>query len=302
MTLRQLQYFVRIAQTGSFSAAAEALHIAQSALSRHIKELEEEVGGALLERGPRGVTLSDSGRIFYARARYILSQVDDARTEVLAHNRELTGVVRLMTPSSISQLMFDSLVDRFLAAFPKVRLDLTEGLWDEAESALRSGAADVAIMSGVETEHIELEPLAYEQMVLVGRVEDPLMARKSIAVEALAGLQLMMPEVTLEMLRRSAPLLIDKFDVRVLVSSAAAARELTSRGRGYAVAPRSILLGTLENRPITSVPIRHLEVLRSMGTLRGRPMSRGLRELSDAVRQEFAGYIKKGIMRPLNGR
>ena len=98
MNLRQLSYFVRIAERGSFSAAADSLHVAQSALSRHVKELEDELGGALLDRGSRGVTLSDSGKVLFERARFILSQFEDAGSEVRAHNKELTGTVRLMLP------------------------------------------------------------------------------------------------------------------------------------------------------------------------------------------------------------
>src|ERR1700712_2519111 len=109
MNFRQLHYFVCIAQAGSFSAAADVLHIAQSALSRHMKDLEAELGGVLLDRGARGVTLSDAGKVLLQRAKFILSQLDDARTEILASNRELLGTVRLMTPSSIAQVLFDPL-------------------------------------------------------------------------------------------------------------------------------------------------------------------------------------------------
>ena len=149
MNLRQLSYFVAIAESGSFSAAADALHVAQSALSRHIKELEEELGGALLDRGSRGVTLSDSGKVLFERAKFILSQFEEAGSEVRAHNKELTGTVRLMAPSSIGQVLFEPLVDRFLGQFPKVRLELSEGLWNEAANRLRTGAVDLAIMRAV---------------------------------------------------------------------------------------------------------------------------------------------------------
>jgi len=205
MNLRQIAYFVRIAESGSFSAAADALHVAQSALSRHIKELEDELGGALLDRGSRGVSLSDSGKVLFERAKFILAQFEEAGSEVRAHNKELTGTVRLMAPSSIAQVLFEPLVERFLAQFPKVRIGLSEGLWDDAANRLRAGMIDVAIMSSATSDYIELEPLAREQMVLVGRVGDPLIAKSSIAVGALAGLPLLMPEATLETLRRFAP-------------------------------------------------------------------------------------------------
>ena len=302
MNLRQLSYFVCIAESGTFSAAADALHVAQSALSRHVKELEEELGGALLDRGSRGVTLSDSGKVLFERAKFILSQFEEAGSEVRAHNKELTGTVRLMAPSSIGQVLFEPLVDRFLGQFPKVRLELSEGLWNDAASRLRTGAVDLAIMGSATSDYIELEPLAREQMVLVGRVGDPLVAKPSVAVDALAGLPLLMPELTLETIRRFAPEVSSKLEVRIFVESAPAIRALVAAGRGYAVVPKSVLLGRLESRMIAGVPIRGLEIMRQIGTLRGRPKSRAMRELVAAIREEFANFIGAGVMASPAGR
>jgi LysR family nitrogen assimilation transcriptional regulator len=303
MNLRQLSYFVRIAQTGSFSAAADALHVAQSALSRHMKDLEDELGGELLDRGSRGVTLSDSGQVLFDRAQFILSQLDDARTEVLAHNKELMGTVRLLVPSSIGQLLFEPLVDRFRGKFPKVRLELSEGLWSDAIGRLQTGAVDLAIVTGPRTsDYVELEPLANEQMNLVGKTGDPLVDKDSIAFSALADLKLMMPAVTLEFIRAFAPHLSEKLNVNIFVESSPAIRALVASGHGYAVVPRSVLLGNLEDRKIKGVRIRGLEVVRQIATLRGRPKSRAMRELSAAIRLEFEGFIGAGLMRSPKAR
>jgi LysR family nitrogen assimilation transcriptional regulator len=302
MNLRQLSYFVRIAESGSFSAAADALHVAQSALSRHIKDLEEELGGALLDRGTRGVTLSDSGKVLFERAKFILSQFEEAGSEVRAQNKELTGTVRLMAPSSIAQVLFEPLVDRFLGQFPRVRLGLSEGLWNDAANRLRTGAVDLAIMGSATSDYIELEPLAREQMILVGRVGDPLIAKSSIAVGGLAGLPLLMPEATLETISRFAPNVPSKLEVKIFVESSPAIRALVASGRGYAVVPVSVLLGKLESRLIAGVPIRGLEIMRQIGTLRGRPKSGAMRELVAAIREEFADFIRAGVMAPPTGR
>jgi LysR family nitrogen assimilation transcriptional regulator len=248
------------------------------------------------------VTLSDSGKVLFERAKFILSQFEEAGSEVRAHNQELTGTVRLMTPSSIAQVLFEPLVDRFLGQFPKVRLELSEGLWNDAASRLRTGAVDLAIMGSATSDYIELEPLAREQMVLVGRVGDPLVAKPSVAVGALAGLPLLMPELTLETIRRFAPDVSPKLEVRIFVESAPAIRALVASGRGYAVVPNSVLLGKLESRMIAGVPIRGLEIMRQIGTLRGRPKSRAMRELVAAIREEFANFISAGVMRSPAGR
>ena len=298
MNLRQLRYFVCIAQAGSFNAAADVLHVAQSALSRHMKDLEDELGGVLFDRGARGVSLSAAGKILLERARFILSQVEEARTEILAQNRDLLGTVRLMTPSSIAQVLFEPLLDKFLEQYPKVRLELSEGLWDDAASRLLSGAVDVAVMgeSG-KSEYIDLEPLASEQMILVGREGDPIVSKQSIRIASLVGLPLLMPARTLDGLRRLAPQVANDFHVSVFVESAPAIRTLTARGWGYAVVPGTVLLGQIENRRIKGIPIRGFQTLRQIGVLRGRPISRAMKELMAALRSEFAGFIDTGLMR-----
>src|SRR5260370_27270587 len=94
MDLRQLRYFVAVAERGGFSAAASALNVAQSALSRHIKLLEHELGGALFERGARGVAVTESGKVLLTRSRWLLSTLDDIKAEILTQNREPNGTGR----------------------------------------------------------------------------------------------------------------------------------------------------------------------------------------------------------------
>src|ERR1700743_4025430 len=95
MDLRQLRYFVAVAERGGFGTAASARNVAQSALSRHVKQLEHELGGSLLERGARGVAATESGKVLLARARWLLRTVDDIKAEVRTENREPSGTGRL---------------------------------------------------------------------------------------------------------------------------------------------------------------------------------------------------------------
>lgn len=112
----------------------------------------------------------------------------------------------------------------------------------------------------------------------------------------------MMPEVTLEFIQKLAPQLAEKLKVSIFVESAPAIRALAESGHGYAVVPSSVLLGKLESRMIKGVPIRGLEVLRHIATLRGRPRGRGMRELAVAIRLEFARFIGDGLMRSCKGK
>ena len=104
MDLRQIRYFVAVAERGGFGAAASTLNVAQSALSRHVKELEHELGGALLERGSRGVSMTESGKVLLARGRWLLGAIDDIKAEVRTENRDPSGTVRLGAPSRVSSI------------------------------------------------------------------------------------------------------------------------------------------------------------------------------------------------------
>jgi LysR family nitrogen assimilation transcriptional regulator len=105
MNLRQLRYFVAIADAGSFTSAALVLHVAQSALSRHMKLLEDTLGGELFERGTRGVVLTESGQALLTEARMVLARVEDIRTDISAMHGEVRGTVKLAMPSSLSHLL-----------------------------------------------------------------------------------------------------------------------------------------------------------------------------------------------------
>src|SRR6201994_3053368 len=119
MDLRQLRYFVAVAERGGFGAAASALNVAQSALSRHIKQLEHELGGDLLERGARGVAVTESGKVLLARGRWLLGAVDDVKAEVRTENREPSGTVRLRGPPNAAEVPCGPVAEVFVRRLPR---------------------------------------------------------------------------------------------------------------------------------------------------------------------------------------
>src|SRR6201987_756968 len=119
MDLRQLRYFVAVAERGGFGAAASALNVGQSAPSRHIQQLEHELGGALFERGACGVSVTESGKVLLARGRWLLGAVDDLKAEVRTENREPSGTVRLGAPSSLADILYAPLAELFVKGVPR---------------------------------------------------------------------------------------------------------------------------------------------------------------------------------------
>src|ERR1700691_6573267 len=95
MDLRQLRYFVGIVQAGSLSRAADQLHVAQSAISRHLASLESEVGRQLVTRGPKGILLTEAGGVLYRHAEAILRQVEFGKQDAVSAPKVPAGSVAI---------------------------------------------------------------------------------------------------------------------------------------------------------------------------------------------------------------
>jgi len=283
MDLRQLKYFAAVAERHSFSGASEALHIAQSALSRHIAVLEEEVGGPVFERQARGVGLTPAGEILLQRAKLILAQVQDAKAELLAHHGELRGTVRLAAPSSLSQRLYAPLVNHFLEHYPKVELQLSEGTTQTVVNRLAEGSLDVGLVTAPPAnKHMEFEFLLKEPIVLVGRRGDPLLARASVSPKVLASLPLMMAGGVIRMLGKWG----NDLHPIVQVDSTNPMKSLVLSGRGYALMPMCSMRSEFENAKLASAVIRGLTMTRMLATHRGRPASRATLEVMKQLRVE----------------
>jgi LysR family nitrogen assimilation transcriptional regulator len=289
MDLRQLKYFVAIADAGSFTGAAAVLHIAQSALSRHMGLLEASLGGALFERNARGISLTDGGTALLKSARFILAQIEDSRAEVMALNGEVRGTVRLAMPSSLSQLFYVPLVNHFLDLYPGVALQLSEGTTQNVLGRLRDGTIDVGVVTQPPPDsHLEFSFFAKEPLVLMGPAGDPLLRRKSLAPQALRSLPLMMATGVLALLGTLARELTPV----VLVDSTLPIKSLILAGRGYAVVPASSSRVDVHLGKIASVPLRGLHMTRMLATHRGRPVSRASREVIAYLHAEAPALTK----------
>ena len=128
MDLKQLDYFVRVAELGGFTRAAAALGIAQPALSRQVRLLEVELRQNLLARDGRGAVPTEAGRLLLAHARGILHQVERAREELGRVRGALAGRVAIGLPTSLARLLTVPLTRAFRRQMPDATLSISEGL------------------------------------------------------------------------------------------------------------------------------------------------------------------------------
>lgn len=168
MELRQLRYFIAIADCGAFSKAAERVFVAQSALSHQIAQLEDELGASLFHRSRRGVELTDAGNRFLPHAVSILRQADDAVASVRSGADTPTGKVVFGIPHSASNALALPLLRAVRAQLPQVQLELTEELTGNLSKQLRTGQINLAVL--FDDGHLgefACTPLLHERICLI---------------------------------------------------------------------------------------------------------------------------------------
>lgn len=169
MDLKQLSNLIHVVELQSFSKAAAFLRIAQPALSRQVKALEDDLGVALLERHGWGVTPTAEGLILVDHARKLLRGLQEAREAVLALQAEPQGEVTIGVPTSVGAALVPELIQQFRRAYPKVSLRLVEAFSASVHEWLLGGRLDLAILYETrETAAIGAKPLLTEAMVVVG--------------------------------------------------------------------------------------------------------------------------------------
>lgn len=168
MDLKQIEYFVRVAELGSFTRASIALDVAQPALSRQVRLLEVELRQSLLVRNGRGATPTEAGKLLMEHGRGILHQVARAREDLERARGALAGRVVVGLPPSIARVLAVPLSRGFRQKMPEASLSITEGLSGGMREALVAGRLDIALIYNATPSHeLELRPLVDEDLFLV---------------------------------------------------------------------------------------------------------------------------------------
>ncbi|MDO5625050.1 MAG: LysR substrate-binding domain-containing protein [Pseudomonadota bacterium] len=242
MDLRQLAYFVRVAELGSFTRAAQALGVAQPALSRQVRLLEVDLRQSLLTRNGRGAVPTEAGALLLAHARGILHQVASTR-EALEHVRGgLAGRVALGLPPSVARALAVPLMQAFQAELPEARLAITEGLSASMQEQLLSGRLDVALLYNAQPlPGLELAPLASEELLLVQAASAAPQRRRALPLPELARLPLVIPSRP-NAIRMHVEAEMDAAacvpQVALEIDGVAAILDLVAGGAGCALLPR----------------------------------------------------------------
>ncbi|WP_153558332.1 LysR family transcriptional regulator [Roseimaritima sediminicola] len=182
MELDQLRYFLKVAERGNFTRAAEELLVSQPALSRSIQRLEEELGQPVLERGTRQATLTEAGTLLQSRAAQVLRILEDTKAEITDDGR--TGTVRVGAIPTVAPYYLPAVLQRFTQSHPQARVVVQENTTDALLKACQQGELDLAIMAlPLPAKHLEVEPLFDEELLLVLPSDHSLVGKAKIRIQ-----------------------------------------------------------------------------------------------------------------------
>jgi LysR family nitrogen assimilation transcriptional regulator len=294
MDLKQLEWFVRVAELGSFTRAAATLDVSQSVLSRQVRALEIEVRQHLLYRNGRGATLTDSGKTLLAHAKGILYQVEVARQELEEQRGSLTGKVVVGVPPSMGRLLTVPLVNRFRKLFASASIGIVEGLTVSIQEWLLLGRLDFALLYDPPA----LSPLEYErvwsgELCLVGAPNARPALPATVRLADLGRFPLIMPSrphavrsrVEAECARHGVNL-----DVTLEIDAIASILDLVHCGSGYAILSRHALAGPSGKAPFSVARIVRPSISSEIviATSNQRPLTQLARRTLDLVKSEMA--------------
>lgn len=257
MDLKQLEYFVRVAELGGFTRASIALHIAQPALSRQVRQLEIELGQSLLTRNGRGVVPTEAGKVLLEHGRGILHQVARTREELGRVRGALAGRVAIGLPPRFAKMLTVPLTRTVRERFPEVALSISENLSTSLQESLVSGRLDIALLyNPVPSPDVDSVVLLEEDFFLVTRRGG--FARKSISLRELADEPLILPTRpnTIRMLVEAELANIGRHPkIAMEVDGVAAMLDVVAEGVGAAVLSVNAVRTSGRARAFQAVPI-----------------------------------------------
>lgn len=300
MDLKQLSNLIHVVELQSFSKAAAFLRIAQPALSRQVKALEDDLGVALLERHGWGVTPTAEGLILVDHARKLLRGLQEAREAVLALQAEPQGEVTIGVPTSVGAALVPELIQQFRRAYPKVSLRLVEAFSASVHEWLLGGRLDLAILYETrETAAIGAKPLLTEAMVVVGG------PARFAGTGVLAMAEVARQPLILPGRPHRLRLLVDQAlaDARlearpeIEIDALTVIKELCRRDEGVTILPYSavqseVAAGLLSTAEIAGAGVVRTLVVGERSDRRGTPAMAALEQVLRRLVMEQAGLMR----------
>lgn len=300
MDSRRLTYFLTIAEEGSINRAATVLGIAQPALSRQVRLLEEELGVTLLHRTARGVQLTDDGERLRAATAAPLRQLELAMRYAGSPLARIERGLHLGLITTASDLLTTPLLDTLTTAFPKVMFRITVAGPDDLAKELLRGTIDIAITVPPADDRLFFGNLLSEELVVVAAADSGLRPDVPVTFEQLVAHDLVLPASRAGIrasIENTALRLKHTVISRIGTDSLAATLTLVGDGHGWAVLPRSACRSELESQRLRWAPLVEpaLDQRLAIAVTASTELPRGFtQKVTEVLHDEAARLVRSG--------
>lgn len=271
LELRQIRYFVEVAKREHVTEAANALHVAQSAVSRQIFNLEDELGVDLFIREGRNIKLTAVGKVFLNHMEQVIHVFDDAAQVVKEYTDPKRGTIYVGFPSSLANYILPTAITAFHKKYPKVKFELKQAKYDELKDSVIRGEVNIALIAPIPTEKSKLRStiLFTEKIVALLPISHRLASETSVKLNELRDESFILyPEgFTLrEMVEKGC----EQFDFQPKVlletSNIESIKGFVSAGLGVSLVPEITLIENLPQATV-SIPIIDPNFTRTVGII-----------------------------------
>ncbi|MGF7235484.1 MAG: LysR family transcriptional regulator [Frankia sp.] len=300
MDTHRLRYFLRIADEGSINRAASVLGIAQPALSRQVRMLEEDLGVTLFHRTARGVQLTEDGERLRATTASPLRQLELAMRYVGSPLARIERGLHVGLPATTVCVLAMPLLDSLSMAFPKVDFRVSVATTAELVEGMLKGVVDIALIEPVPDGRIFYNDLVVEDLAVVGPATSDLRPNRPLEFAELAALPLILPGSQTGIrtsIENTALRLKLKLRSTFATDALEVAKDLIEAGRGYGVLPLSACAAEIEAKRLRHAPLCEPSLTQQLGTaVTGHlEVPRGFSiRIGEIIREEVARLVESG--------
>jgi LysR family nitrogen assimilation transcriptional regulator len=262
MNIRQLSYFIAIAEAQSLSAAAQKLRIAQPSLSQHLVKMEGELGLKLVKRSPRGSTLTAEGEVLLVHALDICAKLDHCVSEMRELSGDIRGTVRFGMPPSVSMVMSVPLAETVRLELPKVRLRASEAMSGFIKGWIADGTVDMGFLYDLqEVENFDAIHVLDEHLFFFSAPDAwPLRSKPGtpVPMQALEQLELVLPGKShglRRIIENAAGRARVNLNVVTELDAMTQIKEIVARGSGYSIFSPAACYDFVEAGRLLKAPI-----------------------------------------------
>jgi LysR family nitrogen assimilation transcriptional regulator len=301
MELSQLRTMIHVAELGSLSKAADRMRIAQPALSRQVRLLEEELGVRLFARHGRGMVLTEQGHDVLAHAMRVMAELEEIRAHAADANAPLSGQIAIGLPPTVADIISVPLVAAFGKSHPRAMLRLVSAYTGYLLDWLHRGEIDLAILYDPRTARsLRSRPLLLENLFLIGPPEAGFSTVRALPFKELEGKRLLLPSVRhglRTIVERCATEAGIALDVVVEADSYATLKDLVRAGHGWTILPLAPIHGDIKARRLTGAPLIDPVPVRRLvlSYPADRPVSRLARFAGEVITGIVSDHVEKAI-------